>query len=119
MALSLKHVIENTEKGPLKDIIINLATPCHENYKTVEDYEEYVKNFVSTTYHPVGTCSMMSKDKGGVVDSKLKVYGTSNVRVADASILPVMPSGHILSAVYVTGLKGEQVDACDLTIQAN
>jgi choline dehydrogenase-like flavoprotein len=107
MALSLKHVIESVEKGPLKDIVLDLHTPSHDKYKTVKDYEEYIKNFTGTTYHPVGTCSMMSKEKGGVVDSNLRVYGTSNVRVADASILPVMPSGHILSACYVVGVKGE------------
>lgn len=37
---------------------------------------------------------MLPRDKGGVVDSKLKVYGTKNIRVADASILPVHISGH-------------------------
>jgi choline dehydrogenase-like flavoprotein len=109
MARSLKHVVESVEKGPLKDVVVGLHTPSHEKYKTIEDYEEYIKDFTGTTYHPVGTCSMMSKEKGGVVDSTLKVYGTSNIRVADASVLPIMPSGHILSACYVVGVKGEIV----------
>jgi choline dehydrogenase-like flavoprotein len=106
MALYLKHIIENAEKN-LKNMVLNVHAPSPEKYKTVEDYEEYLRTYAGTTYHPVGTCSMMSKEKGGVVDSNLKVYGTSNIRVADASILPVMPSGHILSACYVIGLKGE------------
>lgn len=109
MALSLKHVVESVESGPLKDMIVDLHTPSHDKYKTIEDYEEYIRNFAGTTYHPVGTCSMMSQRKGGVVDNKLKVYGTSNIRVADASILPIMPSGHILSTCYVIGVKGEHI----------
>lgn len=37
---------------------------------------------------------MLPRDKGGVVNSKLKVYGTKNLRVVDLSILPVHISGH-------------------------
>lgn len=36
----------------------------------------------------------MPKDKGGVVDTNLKVYGTKNIRVADLSVLPVITAVH-------------------------
>lgn len=51
-------------------------------------------------HHPIGTASMMSRELGGVVDPKLKVYGTENVRVVDGSILPLQFSGHLTSALY-------------------
>ena len=38
----------------------------------------------------------MPKEDGGVVSPKLKVYGTANIRVADASILPMVS---LLSAI--------------------
>lgn len=42
----------------------------------------------------------MPKDLGGVVDSKLIVYGTSNLRVVDASIFPIEPLGNLQGIVY-------------------
>jgi hypothetical protein len=49
---------------------------------------------------------MMSKDLGGVVDGSLLVYGTANVRVCDASVIPILPRGNILSTVYALTEKG-------------
>ena len=43
---------------------------------------------------------MMSRDLGGVVDPQLMVYGTSNVRVVDASVLQMQISGHLTSTLY-------------------
>lgn len=53
-----------------------------------------------TEFHPIGTASMLPRDQGGVVDSTLKVYGTSNVRVVDASIIPLHISAHPQATVY-------------------
>lgn len=57
-------------------------------------------NLDQTNDHPLGSCAMMSKDLGGVVDSELRVYGTANVRVVDASVLPMQTSGHLSSTIY-------------------
>jgi choline dehydrogenase-like flavoprotein len=55
--------------------------------------------------HPSGTCSMMPRDIGGVVDQQLKVYGTQNLRVVDASIMPMLPGGNTCQPVYAIAEK--------------
>jgi choline dehydrogenase-like flavoprotein len=48
---------------------------------------------------------MMPLELGGVVDSNLTVYGTSNVRVVDASIVPFQVCGHLTSTLYAIAEK--------------
>jgi choline dehydrogenase-like flavoprotein len=67
--------------------------------------KEIVKDRLLSTFHPTGTCAMMPKDIGGVVDNRLKVYGTSNLRVVDASIFPMETLGNIQATVYAVAEK--------------
>ena len=76
---------------------------------TDEEWGTYVKSAFSANSHPLGTASMMSKELGGVVDSKLKVYGTSNVRVVDASVMPFQVSGHLTSTLYAISEKAADI----------
>ena len=47
------------------------------------------------------SCSMLPREKGGVVDNTLKVYGTDNLRVVDLSILPLQVASHLQSLCYL------------------
>ncbi|EMD36319.1 hypothetical protein CERSUDRAFT_115252 [Gelatoporia subvermispora B] len=68
--------------------------------ETDEQIAEWLKNTISTTYHTVGSCSMLPLEDGGVVDPKLKVYGTTNVRVVDISIIPLHVGSHTQAVAY-------------------
>lgn len=48
---------------------------------------------------------MLPQDLGGVVDSNLTVYGTNNVRVVDASVVPFQVCGHLTSTLYAIAEK--------------
>ncbi|OCL04181.1 GMC oxidoreductase [Glonium stellatum] len=72
----------------------------------LDEAMEFARNNTVTEYHPIGTCAMLPKEKGGVVDQELRVYGTSNVRVCDASIFPLHVQGNIVSLVYAVAEKG-------------
>ena len=71
----------------------------------LEAVKQYLRSTAISNWHPVGTCAMMPRDNGGVVDEKLIVHGMANLRVADASIFPITTSGNPLTSVYAVGEK--------------
>ncbi|KII84207.1 hypothetical protein PLICRDRAFT_179872 [Plicaturopsis crispa FD-325 SS-3] len=74
-----------------------------------EQLQAWVRARVQPVHHPVGTAAMLPRADGGVVDSALRVYGTANVRVVDASVLPLELSAHIQSTVYALAEKAADI----------
>jgi choline dehydrogenase len=68
------------------------------------DPDGFIRTQSSTLWHPAGTCRMGS-DALAVVDSKLRVHGISGLRVADASVMPVVTSGNTVAACFMIGEK--------------
>ncbi|KAL7809062.1 GMC oxidoreductase [Trichoderma gracile] len=66
----------------------------------VEQAKEYLRRTAVGAHHFTGTCSMMPEALGGVVDAQLRVYGVPNLRVADASIIPLTPRANPQATVY-------------------
>jgi len=58
-----------------------------------EDFEDYVRMTAFRGDHASGTCRM-GGDAASVVDPQLRVRGMNKLRVVDASIMPVIPSGN-------------------------
>lgn len=54
---------------------------------------EWVRGVVSTYNHPVGTCAMgPDPGQGAVTDASGEVHGTDRLTIADASIMPIIPT---------------------------
>jgi choline dehydrogenase len=61
-----------------------------------EELAEAVRSCVWTYHHAAGTCSMgPASEAGSVVDPRGAVHGIDGLYVADASIMPVLPSANI------------------------
>ncbi|MDX2644951.1 GMC family oxidoreductase N-terminal domain-containing protein [Streptomyces sp. PA03-1a] len=59
----------------------------------------YARSTLASYMHPVGTCRIGIDDLA-VVDTDLRVHGIDGLRIADASVMPTIPSGNIAATVY-------------------
>ncbi|KUJ09211.1 alcohol oxidase [Mollisia scopiformis] len=73
---------------------------------TLEEVKDIVRDSLITHLHPMGTCAMLPKEKGGVIDERLRVHGVKGLRVCDASIFPVAAKGNPITAVYAVAERG-------------
>lgn len=69
---------------------------------TGEALRAFVRLTASTVWHQAGTAKM-GLDEMSVVDSKLRVYGVANLRVADASIMPRVTTGNTMAPCVMIG----------------
>ncbi|KAI0324288.1 GMC oxidoreductase [Cubamyces sp. BRFM 1775] len=90
---------------PLCDAIRAQVAPSLEESASDEALKEYIKKECACVFHPIGTASMLPQEDGGVVDPQLKVYGTSNLRIVDASVIPIQISAHTQATVYAIAEK--------------
>lgn len=71
-----------------------------------EQIEQTLRDHADTEYHLCGTCRMgPDSDPTAVVDARLRVKGVEGLRVADASIMPRVPSNNIQVPVMMIGEK--------------
>jgi choline dehydrogenase len=55
----------------------------------------WIRRTVGSYYHPAGTCRIgPGSDEYAVVDPELRVHGIAGLRIADASVIPVIPNAH-------------------------
>lgn len=62
----------------------------------------YLLNILWQRSDTVGTLSMLPREKNGVVDGSLRVYGTKNIRVVDLSVVPLQISAHTQGTFYLS-----------------
>ncbi|MDR3474957.1 MAG: choline dehydrogenase [Devosia sp.] len=72
--------------------------------ETDAELVEWLRASAMTTFHPVGTCKM-GHDAMAVVDERLRVRGIDGLRVADASIMPIISSGNTNAPAIMIGEK--------------
>jgi choline dehydrogenase-like flavoprotein len=68
--------------------------------KDLNAAKDYVRTSSLSNNHPTSSCPILPRDKGGVVNERLVVYGTNNLRIVDASVMPLTPQGNTQSSVY-------------------
>lgn len=107
LARHLKYVPTIAATEPLASLLRTDGKRLPEglDLSSLDSAKEHCKRNLITNNHPCGTCAMMPLENGGVVDSRLNVYGIQGLRVVDASIIPMIPRGNIQSSVYAIAEK--------------
>jgi choline dehydrogenase len=83
-------------------------------YESDEDLARLAGDIGTTIFHPVGTARMgRAEDPLAVVDPRLRVIGVSNLRIADASIMPTITSGNTNSPTLMIAEKAARWIASD------
>jgi len=68
--------------------------------QAIRSHARTIRSHARTIFHPAGTCRMGS-DKHSVVDTKLRVRGVENLRLADCSVMPALTSGNTNAPVMM------------------
>ncbi|KFA68980.1 hypothetical protein S40285_08380, partial [Stachybotrys chlorohalonatus IBT 40285] len=76
---------------------------------TFEQWATWIRSAGIPDAHPYASAAMLPRELGGVVDPELKVYGTNNVRIMDASIFPFQNSGHPTATLYAVAERAADI----------
>ncbi len=75
-----------------------------EDIKDRHQLRAFVRQRADSYHHQAGSCKM-GVDRMAVVDPQLRVYGVQGLRVADASVMPVVPSGNCHTGILAIAEK--------------
>jgi choline dehydrogenase len=78
-----------------------------------DELRDYIRRTAITYHHQVGTCKMGIDDLA-VVDPELRVYGVEALRVADASVMPMVTSGNTHAPTIMIGERAADLVAGEL-----
>jgi len=106
------EAITKTETSPV-DMSAPKITYDADDDAAIDDYHRLN---VSTTWHSLGTCAMKPRERGGVVDPKLNVYGVEGLKVADVSIPPSNVNSNTYSTAIAIGEKAALLIVQELNI---
>ena len=91
------------EAAALDEFRGELTSPAPD-VRSDDEILDYVRRTAGSSYHPIGSCRM-GPGPDCVVDPQLRVHGLEGLRIADASIMPTMPSGNTNAACIMIGEK--------------
>ena len=111
-ALALLKLIRRIAAQPaLRGLIVRETRPGPE---IADDAAllDYARSCGQTAWHTVGTCRM-GPGRDSVVDAKLRVHGVAKLRVADASVMPTIPSSNTNAPAIMIGERAADLVLAD------
>jgi choline dehydrogenase len=84
-----------------------------QSIETDEQMMGFVRDNAWTVFHPCCTCRMGQNSKLSVANEKLQVHGIRNLRIADASVFPSIPTGNTNAPSIMVGEKAADLLLAD------
>jgi choline dehydrogenase-like flavoprotein len=104
LARHLMHIETLAESAPLGRLLQQPLSrrdaELTSRLADLDDAKRYLRTTGTTMWHPAGSCAMLPRALGGVVDAQLRVYGVPNLRVVDASAIPMISTANLQATVY-------------------
>lgn len=91
--------------GPLPDDVPDIEYSAEDDAVLVE----WLRTNVGTTWHALGTCKMLPRERNGVVDGSLSVYGVKGLKIADLSIVPRNVAANTNNTALAVGEKAADI----------
>jgi choline dehydrogenase len=98
-AMLLREVMKQTALAPWRGKEMGM-----EGVNNRDKMRDYIRRMTASYHHQVGT-ARMGTDNMAVVDPQLRVHGLSGLRVIDASVMPVIPTGNTNAPSIMIGEK--------------
>lgn len=98
-ALLLREVMKQTALAPWRGKEMGM-----DGVNNRDKMRDYIRRMTASYHHQVGT-ARMGTDNMAVVDPQLRVHGLSGLRVIDASVMPVIPTGNTNAPSIMIGEK--------------
>lgn len=103
----LRQLAQTPTLSAMVDEELRPGAPCQSDDDLIAD----IRQRAYSVFHPCGTCRMGPDPITTVVDPELRVHGFEQLRIADASIFPTVPSGNINAPAIMVGEKAAELIA--------
>ncbi|KAI5287792.1 hypothetical protein KEM54_005729 [Ascosphaera aggregata] len=111
-----RHLINTDsifDEEPMASIVKQggIRLHCDEKIKDMDfdRVKDLCKELAVFTNDVCGTCAMLPREKWGVVDPTLKVYGTRNLRVVGEAMFPLLPRGDSIRTAFAVAEKAADI----------
>jgi choline dehydrogenase len=103
-----RRLFEIVREKPFARFLSRPFLPHSMSGSTDDELADHIRAWTQTLYHPVGTCAM-GTGEDAVVDPRLRVRGIEGLRVADASVMPIVPRGNTNAPSIMVGEKASDL----------
>lgn len=94
---------------PIGELLVKENAPGEDSVNTFDEWAAYSRSNAISTFHPIGTAALAPEYLRGVVAPDFIVHRTANLRVVDASVIPLTFSVAPLATVYAIAEKAADV----------